>query len=172
MENTPNTSAWERYFETICEFLFPCWMGNTSSVEQVETERVVEKKLNVGIQGPAQSGITSLLLRISDECFVEGYVSSIGSDYKIKSIIIQNNVVRMHIWDTENKDRFRTVAHTTYKHKDAIILTFDLASPEDPIPMLKRNLQHIDRFYSENTRIYIVGCKSDFAQKEIFLLLR
>jgi small GTP-binding protein len=49
-------------------------------------------------------GKSSLLLRFSDNKFSESFISTIGVDFKIKTINIDGKVVKLQIWDTAGKN--------------------------------------------------------------------
>lgn len=51
-------------------------------------------------------GKSSLLLRFSDNTFSPSYNSTIGVDFKYKTINVQDKVVKMQIWDTAGQERF------------------------------------------------------------------
>jgi signal recognition particle receptor subunit beta len=60
--------------------------------------------------GDKDVGKTSLLFK-----FTEGesnpnpkFISTIGIDFKIKTIDMEGKKVKLHIWDTAGQDRFRT----------------------------------------------------------------
>ncbi len=56
------------------------------------------------------------LLRYCDETFKEKYLSTVGIDYRLKSMTIKNDKnVKVQIWDTAGQERFRTLAKNYYK---------------------------------------------------------
>jgi len=50
--------------------------------------------------GESNTGKTSMLLRFADDVFSENYLCTIGVDFKIKTLKVDNKVVKMQIWDT------------------------------------------------------------------------
>ena len=61
-------------------------------------------KLN--IIGDSYVGKTCMFLRFVDEKFSESYLSTIGVDFKQKSIEVDANKVKLQIWDTAGCERF------------------------------------------------------------------
>jgi Ras-related protein Rab-1A len=41
-----------------------------------------------------------MLLRFADEVFTENYLCTIGVDFKIKTLKVDNKIVKMQVWDT------------------------------------------------------------------------
>lgn len=57
-------------------------------------------------------GKSSLLVRFAEDWFSEGYFSTIGVDFRIKTLNINGTLVKLQIWDTAGQERFRTVTST------------------------------------------------------------
>eukprot|EP01103_Thecamoeba_quadrilineata_P012069 TRINITY_DN3024_c0_g1_i1.p1 TRINITY_DN3024_c0_g1~~TRINITY_DN3024_c0_g1_i1.p1 ORF type:complete len:102 (+),score=1.57 TRINITY_DN3024_c0_g1_i1:34-339(+) len=60
------------------------------------------------IIGDSGVGKSCLLLRFSDDIFTDSFISTIGVDFKIKTIDIGGSRVKLQIWDTAGQERFRT----------------------------------------------------------------
>lgn len=56
--------------------------------------------------GDAGVGKTSLMWRFSDDMFNHTYISTIGIDFKLRTIDVQGKKVRLQIWDTAGQERF------------------------------------------------------------------
>lgn len=50
--------------------------------------------------GESNSGKTSMLLRFADSVFNDKYLCTIGVDFKIKTLKIDDKIVKMQVWDT------------------------------------------------------------------------
>ena len=57
-------------------------------------------------------GKSSLLLRFADNTFNGSYITTIGVDFKIKTIDVEGERVKLQIWDTAGQERFRTITST------------------------------------------------------------
>jgi Ras-related protein Rab-1A len=86
------------------------------------------------IVGNSNVGKSSLMLRFSDDSFNESYLTTIGVDFRFKTLKIGENSIKLQIWDTAGQERFRTITNAYYKGADGIIMVFDrttLSSFED-----------------------------------------
>lgn len=52
--------------------------------------------------------VSLILYRFADDAYNESYISTIGVDFKIKTILINGKIIKLQIWDTAGQERFRT----------------------------------------------------------------
>lgn len=58
-------------------------------------------------------GKSSLLIRFSDNTFSGNYITTIGVDFKIRTVTAKNGQrIKLQIWDTAGQERFRTITST------------------------------------------------------------
>lgn len=73
-------------------------------------------------------GKSSLLLRYTDDEFSDTYISTIGVDFKIKTLTIDHHRVKLQIWDTAGQERFRTITSTYVSACSVVLITAPLPS--------------------------------------------
>merc|ERR1711935_1008256 len=78
------------------------------------------------IIGNSHVGKSNILLRFSENVFHESFLPTIGVDFKIKNVDVNDKVVKLHIWDTAGQERFKTITATYYKGAHGIILVYDI----------------------------------------------
>ena len=76
--------------------------------------------------GDSSVGKSCILVRFADDDFFENYISTIGVDFRFKSLQMQEKKIKLQIWDTAGQERFRTITNAYYRGADGIILVFDL----------------------------------------------
>jgi Ras-related protein Rab-1A len=73
------------------------------------------------IVGDSSVGKSCLLLRFADDQFNENYMTTIGVDFRFKTVKSNNKNVKLQIWDTAGQERFRTITNTYYKSNPFLI---------------------------------------------------
>jgi len=78
--------------------------------------------------GDAGVGKSAILVRFSDNVFTDSYINTIGVDFKIRTVEVNGEKVKLQIWDTAGQERFRTITSTYYRGTNGIIVVFDVTN--------------------------------------------
>jgi Ras-related protein Rab-8A len=115
--------------------------------------------------GDSGVGKSCLLLRYSDDSFTSSFITTIGIDFKIKSILIDDSKVKLQIWDTAGQERFRTITTAYYRGAMGILLVYDV-SDENSFINVRNWMRQIDQNAAENVNRILIGNKSDVEPSE------
>jgi len=121
------------------------------------------KVLMVGDSGVGKS---SLLLRFTDDSFSDNFISTIGVDFKIRTIKMEGKIVKLQIWDTAGQERFRTITSSYYRGAHGVILVYDVTD-QVSFNNARQWLTEIDKFACGNVMKLLVGNKTDLATKRV-----
>jgi len=110
--------------------------------------------------GDSGVGKSCLLLRFADDAFTESYISTIGVDFRFRTLKIDQKTVKLQIWDTAGQERFRTITSAYYRGADGIIMVFDVTNMES-FDHVNDWLKEVNRYAAEGTVKLLVGNKSD-----------
>ncbi|XP_074000246.1 RAS oncogene family member Rab35 [Rhodnius prolixus] len=119
------------------------------------------------IIGDSGVGKSSLLLRFADNTFTGNYITTIGVDFKIRTMDIDGEKVKLQIWDTAGQERFRTITSTYYRGTHGVIVVYDVTSG-DSFANVKRWLHEIEQNCEVVNRI-LVGNKNDTPDRKVVL---
>uniref|UniRef100_A0A672YM80 small monomeric GTPase n=1 Tax=Sphaeramia orbicularis TaxID=375764 RepID=A0A672YM80_9TELE len=72
--------------------------------------------------GDSGVGKTCLLFRFSEDAFNTTFISTIGIDFKIRTIELDGKKIKLQIWDTAGQERFRTITTAYYRGAMVTIL--------------------------------------------------
>ena len=78
--------------------------------------------------GDSGVGKSCLLLRFADDTWMDSYISTIGVDFKIRTIELDGKTIKLQIWDTAGQERFRTISSTYYRGAHGIIVVYDVTN--------------------------------------------
>ena len=76
--------------------------------------------------GDSGVGKSCCLLRFSEDSFTPSFITTIGIDFKIRTIDLDGKRVKLQIWDTAGQERFRTITTAYYRGAMGILLCYDV----------------------------------------------
>ena len=110
--------------------------------------------------GNSDVGKSSLILRYVDQVWSDTFVPTIGVDFKVKTLEIDNKQIKMQIWDTDGQERFRNVISSYFRGSHGIFLIYDITN-RDSFKNLENWLIEIEKNASQNVLKILIGNKSD-----------
>ena len=111
--------------------------------------------------GDSSVGKTCFLMRYTENTFQEIHMSTIGLDYKLKNVQLDDGkMVKIQIWDTAGQDRFRSITKNYYKGAHGIILIYDITN-QKTFENVKNWINQIKEEVSNKVTIILVGNKID-----------
>ena len=110
--------------------------------------------------GDSGVGKTAILYRFSDDAFNDMFITTIGIDFKIKTIELRGKKIKLQIWDTAGQERFHTITTSYYRGAMGIMMVYDIVNPRS-FDNIARWLRHIDEHASEDVVKMLIGNKCD-----------
>lgn len=116
--------------------------------------------------GDSGVGKTCILFRFSDDSFNSTFITTIGIDFKIRTIELGDKKIKLQIWDTAGQERFRTITTAYYRGAMGIILVYDITN-EKSFDNIKTWIKNIEQHANEDVEKMILGNKCDMEDKRV-----
>ena len=119
------------------------------------------------ILGDSGVGKTNFITRFCENKFKQSYVATIGVDFKIKSVTVDDKRYKLQIWDTAGQERFKNITQTYYKGAAGIIVTFSIVD-RTSFTNISRWMTQIENGAPQGVSRIIVGTKADLeAERQV-----
>ncbi|XP_067893237.1 ras-related protein Rab-3B [Heterodontus francisci] len=118
------------------------------------------------IIGNSSVGKTSFLFRYADDTFTSAFVSTVGIDFKVKTVYRNDKRVKLQIWDTAGQERYRTITTAYYRGAMGFILMYDIANQES-FSAVQDWATQIKTYSWDNAQVILVGNKCDMEDERI-----
>uniref|UniRef100_A0AAX7U456 small monomeric GTPase n=1 Tax=Astatotilapia calliptera TaxID=8154 RepID=A0AAX7U456_ASTCA len=114
--------------------------------------------------GDSGVGKTCVLFRFSEDAFNSTFISTIGIDFKIRTIELDGKKIKLQIWDTAGQERFRTITTAYYRGAMGIMLVYDITN-EKSFENIKNWIRNIEEHASADVEKMVLGNKCDINDK-------
>ncbi|CAI2380349.1 unnamed protein product [Moneuplotes crassus] len=112
------------------------------------------------IIGDSNVGKSCLLIRFADDCFTENYITTIGVDFRFRTLRVEQKNVKLQIWDTAGQERYRTITNAYYRGSDAIILVADCSNKQS-FENIPEWLEEVSKYTEDDIRKILLINKAD-----------
>ncbi|XP_058987341.1 ras-related protein Rab-6A-like [Musca domestica] len=123
-----------------------------------------ENKFKVIVLGERNVGKSTIITRFMYDNFDHVYKATVGIDFLIKAVSLDNSSVRLQIWDTAGQERFRSLIPSYVRDSSAAIVVYDVNN--------RRSFQQISMWINElrtqlsmDVVIMLVGNKTDLTNE-------
>lgn len=130
---------------------------SSNAAQSGKTYDSIMKILLIGDSGVGKS---CLLVRFVEDKFNPSFITTIGIDFKIKTVEIDGKKVKLQLWDTAGQERFRTLTTAYYRGAMGIILVYDVTD-EKTFLNVKTWFKTVSEHANEDAQLLLVGNKSD-----------
>ncbi|XP_032356918.1 ras-related protein Rab-15 isoform X2 [Etheostoma spectabile] len=110
--------------------------------------------------GDSGVGKTCVLRRFTESEFDPSHISTIGVDFKMKTLELDGIRVRVQIWDTAGQERYHTITKQYYRRAQGIIFVYDITS-ELSFQHLVKWASDVDEYAQDKVQRILVGNKCD-----------
>ena len=116
--------------------------------------------------GDTETGKSCLLDRYANDKFSDNFIPTIGIDFRVKTVVLENLIIKLQIWDSAGLERFRTITSSYYQGINGIILVYDITN-EKTYENLDNWLAQIVNYGIEDVSVILVGNKIDLKYRRV-----
>ncbi|KAI5845631.1 ras family-domain-containing protein [Morchella snyderi] len=116
--------------------------------------------------GDSGVGKSCCLLRFSEDSFTPSFITTIGIDFKIRTIELDGKRVKLQIWDTAGQERFRTITTAYYRGAMGILLVYDVTD-ERSFDNIRTWFSNVEQHATEGVNKILIGNKCDWEEKRV-----
>lgn len=143
-------------------------MGKMDSEREMEKttplQRTMSKRYDVLMRllliGETGVGKTCVLCRYASEEFIDSHITTIGIDFKMKTISLGGKTIKVQIWDTAGQERFESITKQFYRRAQGVILVYDITS-KSSFEAVPKWLNYVRQFGREDVSVLLMGNKKD-----------
>nr|6HUF_A Chain A, Ras-related protein Rab-27A [Homo sapiens]6HUF_B Chain B, Ras-related protein Rab-27A [Homo sapiens]6HUF_C Chain C, Ras-related protein Rab-27A [Homo sapiens]6HUF_D Chain D, Ras-related protein Rab-27A [Homo sapiens]6HUF_E Chain E, Ras-related protein Rab-27A [Homo sapiens]6HUF_F Chain F, Ras-related protein Rab-27A [Homo sapiens]6HUF_G Chain G, Ras-related protein Rab-27A [Homo sapiens]6HUF_H Chain H, Ras-related protein Rab-27A [Homo sapiens]6HUF_I Chain I, Ras-related protein len=117
--------------------------------------------------GDSGVGKTSVLYQYTDGKFNSKFITTVGIDFREKTIYRNDKRIKLQLWDTAGLERFRSLTTAFFRDAMGFLLLFDLTNEESFLNVRNWISQLKTHAYSENPDIVLCGNKSDLEDERV-----
>ncbi|KAM9376595.1 EF-hand calcium-binding domain-containing protein 4B isoform 2-T4 [Pholidichthys leucotaenia] len=135
-------------------------VGKENSINEESGAPVPDRLFKIVLVGNSSVGKTSLLRRFCDGSFDSGTSATVGIDYSVKTIMVDNSQVALQMWDTAGQERYRSITKQFFRKADGVVVMYDITA-EQTFTAVRQWLTSVQESASENIPIMLLGNKTD-----------
>uniref|UniRef100_A0A8C3CX10 Ras-related protein Rab-44 n=1 Tax=Cairina moschata TaxID=8855 RepID=A0A8C3CX10_CAIMO len=117
---------------------------------------------NVLFVGDSHVGKTSFLYRLHANTFNPHLAATVGLDYQVKSLIVDNKHFALRLWDSAGQERYHSITKQFFRKADGVVLMYDITS-QYSFADVRYWLSCIQEGADDGVTILLLGNKTDCA---------
>lgn len=125
-----------------------------------------EIQIKIMLLGESQIGKTSLIQRYVKNNFNLSYITTVGIDFQLKQIKMNNKSIKLQIWDTAGQERFKNITKSYFHSSDGFIVGYDITSRLS-FTNVSTWLKEINENAPEEIQKILIGNKCDLNEREV-----
>lgn len=123
-----------------------------------------DQLFKIVLVGNSSVGKTSFLRRFCEDSFYPGTSATVGIDYSVKTVTVDNCQVALQLWDTAGQERYRSITKQFFRKADGVVVMYDITA-KDTFTAVRQWLTSVEEGAGENIPILMLGNKTDIEKE-------
>ncbi|XP_006069073.1 EF-hand calcium-binding domain-containing protein 4B isoform X3 [Bubalus bubalis] len=103
-------------------------VGKEALSEEEGFPSTPDRLFKIVFVGNSSVGKTSFLGRFCDGRFSPGSAATVGIDYRVKTVRVDDSRVAVQLWDTAGQERYRCITQQFFRKADGVVVMYDLTA--------------------------------------------
>uniref|UniRef100_A0A8D3C658 Calcium release activated channel regulator 2Ab n=1 Tax=Scophthalmus maximus TaxID=52904 RepID=A0A8D3C658_SCOMX len=121
---------------------------------------VPDRLFKVVLVGNSSVGKTSLLRSFCEGRFHAATTATVGVDYSVKTLTLDNMQIAMQLWDTAGQERYRSITKQFFRKADGVVVMYDV-TVEESFKAVQPWLVNVQEAAGEGIPVLLLGNKMD-----------
>ncbi|XP_006891363.1 PREDICTED: EF-hand calcium-binding domain-containing protein 4B [Elephantulus edwardii] len=131
------------------------------AMSQVESSPCTPDRLfKIVLVGNSSVGKTSFLRRFCEDRFSPGTAATVGIDYRVKTVKVDDSQVALQLWDTAGQERYRCITQQFFRKADGVIVMYDLTAKQSFLSV-RQWLSSVEEAVGDHIPVLLLGNKID-----------
>ncbi|XP_077452656.1 EF-hand calcium-binding domain-containing protein 4B isoform X1 [Stigmatopora argus] len=139
-------------------------VGKETSLNEESSPSLPDRLFKIVLVGNSSVGKTSLLRRFCDNCFHPDTSATVGLDYSVKTIMVDNSQVALQVWDTAGQERYRSITKQFFRKADGVVLMYDI-TVQQSFTAVREWLTSVKEGSGEDITLMLLGNKTDLERE-------
>ncbi|XP_066995628.2 ras and EF-hand domain-containing protein homolog [Anabrus simplex] len=133
---------------------------STIRASELEPTGPPDRTFKIIFAGDAAVGKSCFIVRFCKGVFLNKLGSTLGVDFQVKTIRVDDRNVTLQLWDTAGQERFRSMTKAYFRRADGVLLLYDVTN-ERSFLNVQQWVQDIDEVTNHQVPIVLCGNKVD-----------
>ncbi|MCL4128241.1 UNVERIFIED_CONTAM: hypothetical protein GTU68_054255 [Idotea baltica] len=135
--------------------------GVTSSVlSSASADDQFDFLFKIVVIGDCGVGKTCVVQRFKTGNYIERHGNTIGVDFSMKTLSVDEKKIKLQIWDTAGQERFRTITQSYYRSANGVVVVYDITKRSSFLS-IQRWMDEVRKYTHPQVAIILIGNKCD-----------
>ncbi|XP_042367323.1 EF-hand calcium-binding domain-containing protein 4B isoform X2 [Plectropomus leopardus] len=135
-------------------------VGKETQQTKEEALFAPDRLFKVVMVGNSSVGKTSLLRSFCEGRFHPSTTATVGIDFSVKTLTLDNMQIAMQLWDTAGQERYRSITKQFFRKADGVVVMYDV-TVEESFKAVRPWLINVQEAAGEGIPILLLGNKMD-----------
>ncbi|XP_038623908.1 EF-hand calcium-binding domain-containing protein 4B [Tachyglossus aculeatus] len=139
-------------------------VGKETHANDEDAPACLDRLFKIVFVGNSSVGKTSLLRRFCEDRFSPGTAATVGIDYRVKTVSVDNAQVALQLWDTAGQERYRCITQQFFRKADGVIVMYDVTAKQT-FTSVRQWLTSVEEAVGGSVPVLLLGNKVDNDQQ-------